>query len=356
MRFVGAILAVLALAAAAPPDTPFRDLKPDTGWSEAVVSVSDLDRTIRYFVEVAGWTVRARADTPRAVLALWGLPPTATAREALVCNAGDEYGCVRLIRFAGVAQAQMRPSAMPWDTGGVFSLMTRARDLRAAYDRAVALGYGGFSEPTRFDYQGVHLSNVVLRGPDGVNIAIYQRDAPALTGWATITKLSSPFNAMQTVRDRDAARDFYVRVFGYGVLANADFVDAAPGPNNFAVPQNMVTTLPRRHAILGIGVNGLANAAGNRQVEMMQFVGLSGRDLAATDRFPNFGTGALRFPTHTLGAHIARARAGGYTVAGPVMADVPGWGQARVADITSPDGTINELIEIADGTPALRAR
>ncbi len=264
-RLIAALVVAFAaagVAAAAPLDTPFRGARVDAGWTEAVVVVSDLDRSIAYFGAVAGWQVRARASTPRALLDFWGLPAKAAGREVLLCNPGDDYGCVRLVRLTGVAQTQIRDSALPWETGGVFSLMTRSRDIQGAYRRAVALGFGGFSPPTGFDYQGVALSNVVLRGPDGVNVAIYQRDRPALTGWATIRRLSSPFNAMQMVRDRDAARDFYTGVFGYGVLANADFFDASAGVNNFAVPQNLVTTLPRRHAILGIDVNGLADAGG----------------------------------------------------------------------------------------------
>ena len=334
----------IGLAHAA-PNTPFRDLKPDTGWSEAIVSVSNLARSIEYFDKVAGWKVVARNKTPRGAMDYWQLPDAAKGDEALLCNPGDSYGCVRLIQFSGVAQVQIRSSAQPWETGGIFSLMTRSRDLDGAFARSRALGFSGYSDPTLFDYQGVQLENVVLRGPDGVNIAIYQRNRPNLEGWETIRKLSSPFNAMQMVRSRDASRDFYITALGYGILANADFTDTVAGPNNFAIPSNLVTSIPRRHAIMGIGVKGLADAAGNRQVELMQFVGLEGRDLSERAVFPNLGIVALRFPTEKLDAHVAAARAAGYRAGTIVSLDLPGWGKVRMCDLRSPDGVISELIE-----------
>ena len=333
-----------------PLDTPFGPPVVDGGWSEAVVSVSNLARSIEWLSSVARWEVRRRGTTDPALLRHWGLPAGASGAEALLCNPGDQSACVRLIRFLGVpAQVQIRSGAQAWEPGGIYSLMTRSRDTDAAFARHVALGYGGVSDPIFFDYQGVQLKNVVLRGPDGVNLAIYERVKPPLTGWTTIRGLSSPFNAMQMVRDRDRARDFYVRVFGYEALSNAEFLDPKPGPNNFGVPANLVTSVSRRHAILGIGVAGLGDGAGARQMEVMQFVGLEGRDLADRARIPNYGIAALRFPTARLDERVRAAREGGYEV-GPVSeATIDGWGRVRVADVRSPDGATVQLVEAVRG-------
>ncbi|MFO0333918.1 MAG: VOC family protein [Pseudomonadota bacterium] len=345
------LLAAQAARAATPaeatrPDTPFGPPVVDGGWSEAVVSVSSLARSIEWLTSVARWEVRRRGTTDPALLKHWGLPPTASGAEALLCNPGDQSACVRLIRFLGVpSQVQIRSGAQAWEPGGIYSLMTRSRDTEAAFARHVALGYTGVSDPIFFDYQGVQIRNVVLRGPDGVNLAIYERVRPPLSGWTTIRGLSSPFNAMQMVRDRDRARDFYLRVFGYEVLSNAEFLDPKPGPNNFGVPANLVTSVSRRHAILGIGVAGLGDAAGARQMEVMQFVGLEGRDLADRARSPNFGIVAVRFPTARLDERVKAARDGGYDVGAVSEATIEGWGRVRVADVRSPDGAIVQLVE-----------
>lgn len=351
LAWVSLLVTAVGTAAPSVPDTPFGEPAPDRGWTEAVISVSSLARTTEFFTMVARWQVVGRGRTDRSLLQHWGLPSSASAREALLCNPGDRSGCVRLIQFAGVPQLQIRSGAQPWETGGVFSLMTRARDLEGAFSRARSLGYGGFSDPIEFEYHGVRLKNVVLRGPDGINVAIYERMAPPLTGWSTIRGLSSPFNAMQTVRDRDRARDFYVRVLGYQALSDAEFLDPAPGPNNFALPSNLVTTVSRRHSILGIDVDGLAGAAGTRQVEMMQFVGVEGRDLAPRAVFPNLGIVALRFPTQRLDRIVASARSGGYAAGGVSSVTLSRWGRVRVCDLRTPDGTIVELLEPVPAAP-----
>jgi catechol 2,3-dioxygenase-like lactoylglutathione lyase family enzyme len=342
-----ALSGAAATARAASPDTPFGPPVVDGGWSEAVISVSSLPRTIEWLTTVARWEVRSRGATDAALLRHWDLPRGARGEEALLCNPGDGSACVRLVRFHDAGpQGQIRSGAQAWEPGGVYSLMTRARDLDGAFARHVALGYGGVSDPIFFDYRDVQLKNVVLRGPDGVNLAIYERVKPALTGWTTIRGLSSPFNAMQMVRDRDRARDFYVRALGYEVLSNAEFLDPSPGPNNFGVPANLVTSVSRRHAILGIGVAGLGDAAGARQMEVMQFAGLDGRDLADRASVPNYGIAVLRFPTARLDARVRTARDAGYAVGAITATRIDGWGSVRVADLRSPDGVIVQLVEV----------
>lgn len=346
------LLPVAAPAAATPApaiDTPFGKPQPDLGWSEAVISVSRLAVMEEFLTQVAQWRVVSRGETDPALLRHWGLPPQAHAREALLCNPGDQSGCVRLLEFRGVPQVQIRSGAQPWETGGIFSLMTRSRDIDGAFARARSLGYGGFSDPIYFDYKGVRLKNMVLRGPDGVNLAIYQREIPKLEGWSTIRGLSSPFNAMQMVHDRERSRAFWVGVLGYSSLSDAEFLDEKPGENNFALPSNLVTSISRRHSILGKGVAGLANGAGTRQVELMQFVGLEGRDLSARAVFPNLGIVALRFPTANLDGYRRNAAAHGAADCTVGMAKVKGWGQVRVCDLRSPDGVIAELLESSSG-------
>lgn len=353
LLLVSVLSAPFAASAAATPsphiDTPFGKPQADLGWSEAVISVSRLGVMEEFLTQVAQWRVVSRGETDPALLRHWGLPPEARAREALLCNPGDQSGCVRLIEFSGVPQVQIRSGAQPWETGGIFSLMTRSRDIDGAFARARSLGYAGFSDPIHFDYKGVRLKNMVLRGPDGVNLAIYQREIPSLEGWSTIRGLSSPFNAMQMVRNREVSRAFWMEVLGYSSLSDAEFLDDKPGENNFALPANLVTSVSRRHSILGKGVAGLANGAGTRQVELMQFVGLEGRELGARAVFPNLGIVALRFPTKDLEAYRQRAAKHGTADCKVSVASVQGWGKVRVCDLQSPDGVIAELLESPSG-------
>ena len=122
-----------------------------------------------------------------------------------------------------------------------------------------------------------------------------------------------------------------------------------PGENNFALPANLVTSVSRRHSILGKGVAGLANGAGTRQVELMQFVGLDGRELGARAVFPNLGLVALRFPTANLAAYRDRAAKYGTADCKVSAVKVQGWGLVKACDLRSPDGVIAELLEATSG-------
>lgn len=345
---LGAGLAMLAgpgLGQSVVPRSWFGPARDDAGWAEAVVVVRSLARTADWLGDVAGWVARGpEGRTPAAVLRLWGLPAGAGGRELLLGNPGDEAGLVRLVQLEGVgAQVEIRSSAMTWDTGGVFSLMTRARDLDGAFARHQAAGFSAFNDPVDFDFGGVLLRNIVLRGPDGVNIAIYERRRPLLVGWETISKLSAPFNAMQMVRDVDAARRFYETLFGYAPVAAGGFVDPVETPNNFAMPQNLATQLSRDYAIMAIG------GAETGRVEAMHFKGLTGRDLSGRAVFPNLGVAALRYPTVRLAAILAKARAMGVVPSPVVEAEVTPWGRVRLAQVRSPDGVTVELMERVRG-------
>lgn len=343
-RVLGAglsLLAAPALSQSVVPRSWFGPARPDVGWAEAVVVVRSLERTANWLAEVAGWAPRGPSSaTPATVLRLWGLPAAASGSELLFGNPGDESGFVRLVQLADAGpQMEIRSSAMTWDTGGVFSLMTRSRDLDSAFARHQAMGFSAFNDPTDFDFGGVVLRNIVLRGPDGVNIAIYERKRPLLVGWETINKLSAPFNAMQMVRDVGAARRFYESLFGYAPVAAGSFIDPAESPNNFALPQNIATQLPRDYAIMTV------DGSETGRVEPMHFKGLKGRDLAERATFPNLGVAALRMPTVRMALTLARARAMGITPSPVVEAELAPWGRVRLVQVRSPDGVIIELIE-----------
>ncbi len=336
-----ALLATPARAQSVVPRSWFDAPRPDAGWAEAVVVVRSLERTAGWLAEVAGWAPRGPEQaTPASVLRLWQLPAAASGRELLLGNPGDESGFVRLVQLENAGpQVEIRSSAMTWDTGGVFSLMTRARDLDAAFARHQAMGFSAFNDPTDFDFGGVILRNIVLRGPDGVNIAIYERKKPLLVGWETISKLSAPFNAMQMVRDVRAARRFYETLFGYAPVAAGSFIDPAESPNNFALPQNIATERPRDYAIMAVSGSEVG------RVEPMHFKGLSGRDLSARAVFPNLGVAALRMPTTRMALTLGRARGMGLTPSPVVEAELAPWGRVRLAQLRSPDGVIIELME-----------
>ncbi|MEY3136956.1 MAG: hypothetical protein RL580_688, partial [Pseudomonadota bacterium] len=116
----GAVLfAVLGASASVALSKALPSLPVDDGFAEVIVIVADLDTRVAQLIAATGWREEARGEVDPAVLARWGLPRTATAREALLGEPGTGRGRVRLveIREAGAAR-RIRSSAMPWESGG----------------------------------------------------------------------------------------------------------------------------------------------------------------------------------------------------------------------------------------------
>ncbi len=179
-RPVLGLLAALMLAAPLTPQAAnAAPGAPTIGpWTEAVISVTDIPAATRLFRDVGGWRVTHRGKVSREELDYWRLPTAVSARFERLCAPGTSTGCLRFIRFSGAAQRPIRLAARAWDTGGIFSIMVRSDNVQHVFDRAIAMGWWAESEPIRFRFGASDLSNVVLTGPHGINLALYQRHSP----------------------------------------------------------------------------------------------------------------------------------------------------------------------------------
>lgn len=314
------LAAALALAASAVGIGP---------WTEAVVSVRDLDKSSALFREVGGWRVVARGTVDRGELDYWQLPQAATATFLKVCAPQADTGCIRFVRFAGVAQQLIRPPSRAWDTGGIYSIMVRSNDVQALYERALALGWWAESEPIAFKFGGSDLRNVVLQGPDGFQLAAYQRKSPPFTAFP-VGLISQAFNSMRMVRDQRASVAFY-KGLGFKAVFDSDYVDPSPTPNNFSLPTNLTTSVVRRASALQ-PVDGETG-----RVEVMQFVGLTGRDFSRRAHAPNLGILSVRYPVKQSPISPMRGQR-------PV--EVNGLGRAFLYSWPDPDGNITEFYEV----------
>lgn len=305
-----------------------------------MVSVRDIDASARLLVDVGGWKTTATGRVSRAELTYWKLPASATGVFKRVCAPDSAVGCVRFVRFAGVAQRPIRLAARPWDTGGIFSLMIRTNDARAVFDRAVGLGWWAETEPYRFSFGGSALTNVVLTGPDGINFALYERASPPFTDYR-LGSMARVFNSMRMVRDKRAAVAFYRDTLGFSAAFDTGYIDPGPGPNNFSIPHNLADKIPRSAAALH------PVALGWGRVEVMQFVGLTGKDVSAHAVAPNLGILSVRYPVTGLAAYRTRVETRGAPVvqAGGGVA-IGGLGRVNLFAVRDPDGSLTEFYEV----------
>ena len=340
-----AAAAVLAVAAAFLPFPPLAaQPAADDGvgpWSEAIVSVTDLDESAGWLIDHGGWREMARGPLDPAEIAYWNLPESISGAFLKICAPGAEEGCIRYVRFDGATdQRPIRLAARPWDTGGIFSIMLRTEDAQEAFDAAIARGWWAESQPYAFTFGDSDLVNVVVRGPHGVGYALYERKAPPFDAFP-VGPLSRAFNAMRMVRDQPASVSFYRDLLGFGVLFDAPFTDPEPRTNNFSVPANLATSLVRRAAALQPVQPGETG-----RVEVMEFEGFSGRDFSQHASPPNLGIVSLRYPVADLGTYLEALAARGLEPEYERKAvAIAGIGTVAIAAFRDPDGNLTEFYD-----------
>jgi catechol 2,3-dioxygenase-like lactoylglutathione lyase family enzyme len=218
----------------------------------------------------------------------------------------------------------------------------RSQDSAALYARVAALGWTAYNEPVDFGFGTSQLRNVILRGPDGVNIAVYERLSPRITPWPEAQVLAAPFNAMQIVRDIGAAKRFYGEVLGFAQISGGDYFNDKDEPNNFGLPVNYATKIARAY---GIFVRADKQPG---SVELMQFAGFGGRDLAARAKAPNLGILALRYAVSDAAKYAAEIAARGGRIEGPVQSlTISPYGAVKHFHLSTPDGVRLEFFEPA---------
>ena len=310
-------------------------------WRDAVVSVAQFQPATTLFREAGDWRLVASGDVARAELSYLQLPDTASARFERWCAPLADTGCILFMRFTGVPQSPIRPAARAWDTGGIYSVMVRSDDVDALYDRALELGWWAESPPIRFSFGPSDLKNVVLQGPHGINVAVYERVTPAFTAFP-VGRISQGFNSMRMVRDRQASRRFYADVLGMQTLFDFDAEGPEPAFSNFGIPFNLTPQTTRAATAL-YPVPGETG-----RVEVMQIEGFTGRDHAERASPPNLGHLSVRYPVRDLAGYRRAIEASGADIA-YAGADIPlsGVGRADIIAVRDPDGSLTEFYEVS---------
>ncbi|WFL76363.1 VOC family protein [Altererythrobacter arenosus] len=306
-------------------------------WTEAVVSVADFEPATRLFRHAGGWRLVVSGEIAREELSYWALDGDASGTFERWCPPQVQTGCIRFIRFEGVEQEPIRPAARAWDTGGIYSIMVRSDNVPALYRQALDLGWWAESPPIRFQFGGSDLRNVVLQGPHGINLAVYERISPEFTGFQ-VGRISQGFNAMRMVRSRHTARDFYRDQLGFGVLFDGNNEPAEPAFSNFGIPYNYTPQIKRAAAAL------YPQAGETGRVEVMQIEGFTGHDHSARANPPNLGILSLRYPVESFAAYRTMIEQNGVTIAfAGESVTIAGLGEVDIFAVRDPDGNLTEF-------------
>ena len=339
--WLGALMAALGSGAAAQAETE-ADAYGVAPWSEAVISVSDFEPATRLFREVGHWRLVRSGHLSRAELDYWKLSPRAGGTFEKWCAPQADTGCLRFVRFTGVEQQPIRPGARAWDTGGIFSIMVRSDNVPALYEEALAIGWWVESPPIRFQFGTSDLRNMVLKGPHGINIAVYERITPDFPHFP-VGRISQGFNSMRMVKDWNASRDYWHEVMGFGILFSGDNEPAEPAYSNFSIPYNLTPDIKRAASAL------FPTAGETGRVEPMQIVGFEGHDHSAKAVAPNLGILSVRFPVRDLAGYRAKiAERGAEIVQEREGVEIDGIGTVTLFAVRSPNGSLAEFYSMAE--------
>ncbi|MEM9687359.1 MAG: VOC family protein [Bacteroidota bacterium] len=313
------------------------------GFQEVVFSVADLEEASKTYQEVAGWEILYSGVVSATQLAAWQLPDTARAHEMVLHNPGDREGFLRLVQFGNVPQRQIRSSAQPWDAGGIFDINVRIVHMDSTFYELQSRGWNAYHDPVAFKFGKFHVEEVLVRGHDGVVLAMIQRHAPPLEGYPNLKKMSHIFNATQIVTDIDKSLDFYMNGLGFKMYMQHKGASTAPGENVLGLPYNLTDDYERSVCILHPEGTNFGS------VELLQFHGISGKDHAAFAVPPHLGILMQRFPVANIAVFSKKIQERGIVIRQPVTTlELPPYGKVKSLAVQTPDGAWLEFIALAD--------
>lgn len=309
------------------------------GFTEAVEIVPDLNKAVAFYLQVSGWEVVDRSPVDANLKTLWNLPKAATFKQVVLANPGEDRGYLRLIEISNVEQRRIRSNTQAWDTGGIFDLNVRVRDMAQKSVQLQALGWQSDTAPLSFEFGPFEVTEWIVKSADGVGFALIERIKPTLEGWPHLKEFSRIFNSTQVVKDINVSLAFYREVLGFKSYLEHRGASKSAAPNVLGLPHNIATEIERSVYILH--PEGLNEGS----VELLQFHGATGKDVSALARPPNIGIVTLRFPVSNLPALIDKLKAHHVDLQARTTMTLAPYGKVDVIAIKSPDNTWLEFYQ-----------
>jgi catechol 2,3-dioxygenase-like lactoylglutathione lyase family enzyme len=256
-----------------------------------------------------------------------------------MANKGTNTGFVRLIELAGVAQKTIRSNTQSWDTGGIFDINIRVKNMDKKFAELQKLGWTSDTKPIQFSFGPFVVKEWIVKNADGVAFALIERIAPTLEGWPHLKEFSRTFNSTQVVKNIDKSLAFYQNILGFKTYLEHKGASKTAGPNVLGLPHNIATQVERSVYILHPdGIN-------EGSVELLQFHGATGRDVSDLAQPPNIGITTLRFPVNNLDALNTLLQKNQIKVESRVKMNLRPYGLVDILAIKTPDNTWLEFYQ-----------
>ncbi len=307
-----------------------------TGFQEAVISVADLAAATETWRNVAGFEVVCEVAGTPELARFWNLPPDTSIEQVILKKAVSDRGLIRLVRFHGLPQVQIRSSGTGWDTGGIFDLYFYTDDVDAVFHGLRQRGWQAYNDPVGYVLGPFDIHEVIMRGPNGEALVIMQRNAPPYDKslWGVDSGLGWPFNSALIVKDYAAHMRLFGEQLGWSKHLGGRNVSEPPGENPSGFPWSLAQTAPRLF-------QAFANHETDRNgsIQIMHIEGVTGKDFSARAKPPNLGILALRIPVPDLRQFAQDfEKRGGKISTPPQQLTLAPFGRVDMLAIETPEG------------------
>jgi len=307
---------------------------------EVVFSVKQLEACLDLYAAIGGYELVQRGALHDSLREAWHLPPQAHAQEVLLRAPHSEHGFLRLVQFEGVPQKVIRSSARIFDTGAIFDIDVRVRDIQSTFERLREHGFHSLTDPIEYTFGTTRVKEVLMKGHDDIVFALIERVSPPLVGWQ-FDGFSHVFNSSQIVRDVDAEVRFCCDVLGFNCVFQGKLDIGADAPNVLGLPANLVTPQP------DVAIVSPTQAI-DGSIEFLAMPHIRGTHFGDDGVAPNRGILSIRYPVDDLDAYHARVRQRRATiVTPPQMVTLAPYGRVRLMIIRTPNGAWLEFYETA---------
>lgn len=311
------------------------------GFQEVVFSITNLEAAIQFYQKVVGYEIIHQGKATPEQADFWQLPKATEIEEVILGNKGENKGYIRLVKFHNVEQEQIRSSGHPWETGAIYDINLRSKNLNARFKQFQENGWNGINDPVRYQFGPFDVSEVLMKGPDGIVIAMMERHTPPLEGFPNLKKLSHVFNSTHITKDAEAALDFFTNKLGWKIYMQAQSTGRGSVSNVLGFPHNVNPDLELPIYIVHPTGSNLGS------LEFIQVKGLEGRDFADKAKPPNLGILMYRFPVSDALAYATELQEKGVVLTlPPTEMSLAPYGQVIIFAVQSPDGVWLEFMEI----------
>jgi hypothetical protein len=270
----------------------------------------------------------------------WGVPKATIIDQVVLRKKDATRGFLRLVKFNGLPQVQIRSSGMSWDTGGIFDIYMYVDDVATVFGQLRARGWQSYNDPVTYTLGPFTVTEVMMRGPNGEVLCLMQRDAPpydkAQFGLVAGSKrgIGWPFNAALVSTDFSPGEKLFGEILGWTVHLSGDSKSQPPGDNPLGLPRNLAQTTSRKFAAYAPHPTDR-----NGSIQVLANVGIEGRDFSSRAKAPNLGILTLRVPVDDLAAFEKDFAAKGGQIADKRRAlDLVPYGAVEILSVIAPNG------------------